>query len=193
MDHSSGPYWEPVFEEEEEIEIYEISTPEPEMSLAVPSTNIELEGIEAAVAAAQLRLSEHEFAQAEEAQKGAKLQKAADDLLNLQKEQTRMLEEAVASAKATSLEEEVAAAAREAQATQVELLDAEEDELNASTSAAASESGASVVIVQPSKKKEGRRVHGRLAWKRRNGCERGDAGRGPVSLHRIWEPCATHG
>ena len=165
LDHSPGPYWEPVFVEEDETENYEISTPEPEMFLAVPSTSTELDGMAAEVATAKLRVAEQELAQAEEAKKGARLNKEAEDLLAIQLEQTRLFAEALASARAAVLEEDVAAAAREALAAPVGLGDGEDEDLNVSISAAASESGASVGAVQPSQKKQ------RTARTRKTGLE----------------------
>ena len=64
-----------------------------------------------------------------------------------------MFEEAVASARAASSEEEARAVAREAQDAPVDLVGAEDDDLNISISAAASGSGASAGAVQPSRTK----------------------------------------
>ena len=63
MTTTPGPYLEFNFEGEAGIEIFEISTPEPEMSLAVVNTSTEIAAMEAALAAARVRAAEQEAAQ----------------------------------------------------------------------------------------------------------------------------------
>ena len=139
------------FESEDVIESYEISTPEPEMALSVANVNTEIEQAQAEVASAKLKVAELNLARAEEAQRGAMLQKEADDLLSFQKEQSRLLEEAVASAAATGQEDGARDAARDAAGTPVDTVDEEYDDLDVSV--AASEAGSSVRPAEPCKKK----------------------------------------
>ena len=147
VDNSPGPYLELNFEEEARIEIFEISSPEPEMSLAVVNTSAEIAAMEAALAAARVRAAEQEAAQAEQAEKTARLQKEAEDALAQQQEQTQQFEAAVASA---NVENQDTVAALD---VPVDLFSTDDDDLNVIVSAAPSESGASAGMVQPSNKK----------------------------------------
>ena len=123
------------------------------MSLAVVNTSAEIAAMEAALAAARVRAAEQEAAQAEEAEKTARLQKDAEDALAQQLEQTRQFEAAVASANNANRDDAAAAAVREALEAPADPFGLDDEDLDVSISAAASESGASAGAVQPSRKK----------------------------------------